>query len=197
MKLFHARLPERRTVVLAALCLLFCIGAGLGFLVCRAVMPREGQELETYLRQYAQISAQGGGPAASVLSTAAAYLRYPLAALLLGFTAAGLVLLPLLWVAQGFFLSFSLACFASALGRSGVYLALAAFGPRCLFVLPCTLYLTVQGLSTAAARRGQRLEGFSWRPTGLCCLALLLGIALELRIGPDLLGRVIAGVLST
>lgn len=197
MKLFHARLPDRRIAVLAVLCLLFCIGAGLGGLVCRAVMPREGQELETYLRQYAQVSAQGGGPAASVLSTAAAYLRYPLAALLLGFTSAGLILLPLLWVIQGFLLSYSLACFASALGRGGVYLALAAFGPRCLFVLPCALYLTVQGLSTAAARRGQRLEGFSWRPTGLCCLVLLLGIALELRIGPGLLGRVIAGVLST
>ena len=120
-------------------------------------------------------------------------------ALLLGLTAAGLVLLPVLSVVQGFFLSFSVGCFARALGRGGVYLALAAFGPRCLFVLPCTLLLTVQGLSAAAHRRsGQRTglpDAAYWRRAGLCCLILLLGTALELTLAPRLLQWVIARVL--
>ena len=124
---------------------------------------------------------------------------YPLAAALLGLTAAGLVLLPVLSVAQGFFLSFSVGCFARALGRGGVYLALAAFGPRCLFVLPCTLLLTVQGLSAAARRRdGQKVrltEGAYWRRVGLCGLILLIGAALELTFGPRLLQWVIARTL--
>ncbi|MFQ9053117.1 MAG: hypothetical protein ACLR5H_08070 [Oscillospiraceae bacterium] len=48
----------------------------------------------------------GGRPGAFGLglSVAAAYFRYPLAAALLGLAAAGLVLLPVLSVAQGFFL---------------------------------------------------------------------------------------------
>ena len=124
---------------------------------------------------------------------------WPLAAALLGLTAAGLVLLPVLSVAQGFFLSFSVGCFARALGRGGVYLALAAFGPRCLFVLPCTLLLTVQGLSAAARRRdGQKVrltEGAYWRRVGLCGLILLIGAALELTFGPRLLQWVIARTL--
>ena len=113
--------------------------------------------------------------------------------------AQGLVLLPVLSVAQGFFLSFSVGCFARALGRGGVYLALAAFGPRCLFVLPCTLLLTVQGLSAAARRRdGQKVrltEGAYWRRVGLCGLILLIGAALELTFGPRLLQWVIARTL--
>ena len=92
-----------------------------------------------------------------------------------------------------------MGCFARALGRGGVYLALAAFGPRCLFVLPCTLLLTVQGLSAAAHRRsGQRTglpDAAYWRRAGLCCLILLLGAALELTLAPRLLQWVIARVL--
>ena len=181
MKLFPVRTQALRLPALVLVCLLLVLGAVLGFAVCRAVPQQDRQELSDYLHQYA------------------AYFRYPLAAALLGLTAAGLVLLPVLSVAQGFFLSFSVGCFARALGRGGVYLALAAFGPRCLFVLPCTLLLTVQGLSAAARRRdGQKVrltEGAYWRRVGLCGLILLIGAALELTFGLRLLQWVIARTL--
>ena len=171
MKLFPVRTQAPRLPALVLVCLLLCLGAALGFAVCRTVPQQDRQELSDY----------------------------PAAALLLGLTAAGLVLLPVLSVVQGFFLSFSVGCFARALGRGGVYLALAAFGPRCLFVLPCTLLLTVQGLSAAAHRRsGQRTglpDAAYWRRAGLCCLILLLGTALELTLAPRLLQWVIARVL--
>ena len=199
MKLFPVRTQALRLPALVLVCLLLVLGAVLGFAVCRAVPQQDRQELSDYLHQYAQATADVRGPSASALSVAAAYFRYPLAAALLGLTAAGLVLLPVLSVAQGFFLSFSVGCFARALGRGGVYLALAAFGPRCLFVLPCTLLLTVQGLSAAARRRdGQKVrltEGAYWRRVGLCGLILLIGAALELTFGPRLLQWVIARTL--
>lgn len=199
MKLFPVRTQALRLPALVLVCLLLVLGAVLGFAVCRAVPQQDRQELSDYLHQYAQATADGQGPSASALSVAAAYFRYPLAAALLGLAAAGLVLLPVLSVAQGFFLSFSVGCFARALGRGGVYLALAAFGPRCLFVLPCTLLLTVQGLSAAARRRdGQKVrltEGAYWRRVGLCGLILLIGAALELTFGPRLLQWVIARTL--
>lgn len=199
MKLFPVRTQALRLPALVLVCLLLVLGAVLGFAVCRAVPQQDRQELSDYLHQYAHATADGRGPSASALSVAAAYFRYPLAAALLGLAAAGLVLLPVLSVAQGFFLSFSVGCFARALGRGGVYLALAAFGPRCLFVLPCTLLLTVQGLSAAARRRdGQKVrltEGAYWRRVGLCGLILLIGAALELTFGPRLLQWVIARTL--
>lgn len=119
MKLFPVRTQALRLPALVLVCLLLVLGAVLGFAVCRAVPQQDRQELSDYLHQYAQATADGRGPSASALSVAAAYFRYPLAAALLGLAAAGLVLLPVLSVAQGFFLSFSVGCFARALGRDG------------------------------------------------------------------------------
>lgn len=174
MKLFPVRTQAPRLPALVLVCLLLCLGAALGFAVCRTVPQQDRQELSDYLHEYAQATANGQGPSASALSVGAAYFRYPAAALLLGLTAAGLVLLPVLSVVQGFFLSFSVGCFARALGRGGVYLALAAFGPRCLFVLPCTLLLTVQGLSAARAppqRTAHRPAGCRLLAAGQGCAA--------------------------
>ena len=91
MKLFPVRTPALRLPALVLVCLLLVLGAVLGFAVCRAVPQQDRQELSDYLHQYAQATADGRGPSASALSVAAAYFRYPLAAALLGLTAAGLV----------------------------------------------------------------------------------------------------------
>ena len=194
MKLFPVRTQALRLPALVLVCLLLVLGAVLGFAVCRAVPQQDRQELSDYLHQYAQATAEGQGPSASALSVAAAYFRYPLAAALLGLAAAGLVLLPVLSVAQGFFLSFSIGCFARALGRGGVYLALAAFGPRCL---ACGTGACA-GFAAARRRDGQKVrltEGAYWRRVGLCGLVLLIGAALELTFGPRLLQWVIARTL--
>lgn len=69
----------------------------------------------------------------------------------------GVFLLPALSALQGFFLSYSVACFAAALGRGGVKLALCAFGVRCAFILPCTFFLAAWGMRAAYARlRGRK-----------------------------------------
>ena len=93
------------------------------------------------------------------------------------------VILPVL-AAEGFFLSFSAGCFAAALGRSGVLLALAAFGVRCLIVLPCSIY--------PAMLVGERNR---WRKLAVCGALLLLGMALELTLVPRLV-QLALGTLS-
>ena len=94
----------------------------------------------------------------------------------LGFCgAAGAALILPVLAAEGFFLSFSAGCFAAALGRSGVLLALAAFGVRCLIVLPCSIY--------PAMLVGERNR---WRKLAVCGALLLLGMALELTLVPRL-----------
>ena len=94
----------------------------------------------------------------------------------LGFCgAAGAALILPVLATEGFFLSFSAGCFAAALGRSGVLLALAAFGVRCLIVLPCSIY--------PAMLVGERNR---WRKLAVCGALLLLGMALELTLVPRL-----------
>ena len=89
MKLFPVRTQAPRLPALVLVCLLLCLGAALGFAVCRTVPQQDRQELSDYLHEYAQATANGQGPSASALSVGAAYFRYPAAALLLGLTAAG------------------------------------------------------------------------------------------------------------
>ncbi len=133
-------------------------------------------ELAAYLRQYAAVWGETTDRTASLLRVAGVYLRYPLLVTVLGFCgAAGAALILPVLAAEGFFLSFSAGCFAAALGRSGVLLALAAFGVRCLIVLPCSIY--------PAMLVGERNR---WRKLAVCGALLLLGMALELTLVPRL-----------
>ena len=133
------------------LCVCFLLGMAAAYPARRSISADALAQLGAYVQSYAQLADGRSQQPVSVLSAAAAYLRYPLLACLFGLSAAGVALIPLLCAAQGFFLSFSVCCFAAALGRDGVLLALAALGLRCLFVLPCTLCLADAGLPRRAA----------------------------------------------
>ena len=170
---FH-RWPGRHTGLwrLALLGLCFCGGILLGQLAARSVPEASRTELAAYLRQYAAVWGETTDRTASLLRVAGVYLRYPLLVTVLGFCgAAGAALILPVLAAEGFFLSFSAGCFAAALGRSGVLLALAAFGVRCLIVLPCSIY--------PAMLVGERNR---WRKLAVCGALLLLGMALELTL---------------
>ena len=116
------------------LCVCFLLGMAAAYPARRSISTDALAQLGAYVQSYAQLADGRSQQPVSVLSAAAAYLRYPLLAFLFGLSAAGVALIPLLCAAQGFFLSFSVCCFAAALGRDGVLLALAALGLRCLFV---------------------------------------------------------------
>ena len=103
--------------------------------------------------------------------------RYPLFAFLLGFASIGVVLLPCVTAAYGFFLSFSVCCFTAAFGVDGVLLALAVFGLRCLVTLPCYFLLaaaswgTSAGLAAVSFGRGPAGSGSApavWRCWRVC-----------------------------
>ena len=183
------------------LCLAFGLGILLGRLVQKSVPAEDYTALATYLERYAQLSSDPGQEPASWLSAALTYLRYPAAVFLLGLVAPGLFLIPVLCMVQGFFLSYSVSCFASALGRSGVKLALCAFGVRCIFVLPCTFFLAACGMRSArrllqgGLKRGQkRLDGLDKLRLGLCALLLGLGVLAELSVVPKLFQLALAGM---
>lgn len=124
-----------------------------------------------------------------------AYVRYPAAVFLLGFTAWGVLFIPLVCAAQGFFLSFAVQCFASAMGRQGVALALAALGLRCLFVLPCLLMIASDGFAAAwrLAER-QKPEVRDRRRLVICVFVLLTGTVAECALVPRLFAWLLPGI---
>ena len=169
-----------------ALCAFFLFGVLAGHLVAGLVPGSSRGELGDYLLQYAGGTADGL-PVGAVLF---AYFRAPAVFVVLGLLAWGVWLIPGYMVVQGALLAFSVRCFVSALGRGGLYLALAAFGMRCLFLLPCCFYLagsvwrTAKHGTAASVRTAGRKDRLF--PLLLCALILLIGCVMELSLVPKL-----------
>lgn len=190
---------------LLLLCLCFACGALIGYFAQKAVRPEINTELCDYLQQYADSYAHGSYTPASFFRVLVVYFRYPLLAFCLGFCALGVYVLPFLCAAQGFFLSFSVCCFASAMGRAGVCMAFTAFGLRVLISLPCLLILALQAYnrSRQASRtvrqkstRSNKTQGASYfMLLGMCSVALLLGAILEITFIPHVFQWVVDNVL--
>ena len=191
---------------LLLLALFFTAGVLLGQVLASWVPDATGDELRRYLEDYLRL---GGGAAPTprtVVSTLVIYFRYPLLAFLLGFASIGVVLLPCVTAAYGFFLSFSVCCFTAAFGPDGVLLALAVFGLRCAVTLPCYFLLAVPSWGTSAALaavsfgKGRRCAPVTygrscWMRLGLSAAALLAGVCADLLLSPALLGMMLERIL--
>ena len=191
----RARLSAPPDMCLLILCICFLIGMLAAWPVHRGISSEALTQLSTYVQSYAQLSDGRVQQPASVLSTAAAYLRCPLLAFLCGLSAAGAVLIPALCMVQGFCLSFSVCCFAASLGHEGVLLALAALGLRCLFVLPCMLCISQDGFSRACRALSQKRPVKSeipWRMLLFCVFVLLTGTVVECAIVPKFFALILA-----
>ena len=182
---------------LLLLALFFLAGVLLGQVLSGRVPDTTGDELRRYLEDYVRLGGEGAPTVQTALSALVIYFRYPLFAFLLGFASIGVVLLPCVTAAYGFFLSFSVCCFAAALGRDGVLLALAALGLRCLFVLPCTLCLADAGFAQACRampRLRPRRPELNWRMLLFCVFVLLTGTVVECAIVPKFFALILARI---
>lgn len=180
---------------LALLALFFLAGVILGQVLSGHVSDATGEELTRYLTDYITLDDSSALSAKTALSALVIYFRYPLLAFLLGFASVGLVLLPVITVAYGFFLSFSVCCFTAAFGGDGVLLALAVFGLRCLVTLPCYFLLAVPSLGTSAGLaavsfgRGRHTAPvvygrIFWFRLAISVAVLLSGVCVELFLSP-------------
>ena len=176
------------------LCLFLAAGILAGFLAGRTVASEDLLSLSRYVTGYARLNAEEPRSAGlwQVLWT---YLRYPAAAFLLGCTAWGVMLIPLTCAAQGFFLSFAVQCFAAALGKQGVVLALAALGLRCLFTIPCLLTIAADSFACAWRRaERQKPEVRDRRSVIICVFVLLTGTVAECALVPRLFAWLMPGL---
>lgn len=197
---------RQRLSRLLFLALFFFAGILLGQVFSRQIPNATGDELTRYLTDFLRVEEGGSSPRAA-LTAAALYFRYPLAAFLMGFASIGVLVLPLMTGAFGFFLSFSVCCFTAAFGSDGVLLALAVFGIRCAVTLPCYFLLAVPSLERSAALaclsfgRGRRsapvVYGRRWWSRLMAISGVLLaGMCAELSLSPWILRQLLEKMLA-
>ena len=199
---------RRQLFRLLFLALFFFSGIILGQVFSRHVPDAAGDELSRYLTDFLKVE-QEDPASRTALSAALIYFRYPLSAFLLGFASIGVLLLPLLTGAFGFFLSFSVCCFTAAFGPDGVLLALAVFGLRCAVTLPCYFLLAVPSLERSMALaclsfgfgKGRRAAPVDygrewWRRLAVLSGALLAGMCADLMLTPWFLRQLLERMLT-
>ena len=189
---------------LLLLALAFLAGALGGHLYAGSCGEEAWEALGQYLGDYCRLY-DGGGVEISWLSCVVMYFGYAVLLFLLGFSAAGVVLIPALSGVFGFFTMYTVSCFVRCYGRAGAALALGAMVVRLVFTLPCFFLLAEAAwpLSTElfalSFGRGKRsspvLYGsryFLWFV--LCAVILALGVFCERLLTP-LLFRLALGAI--
>lgn len=188
-------------LVIASAC--FLAGGLTGCLLAAQVGGAGETSLRAYLEAFLTAAQGGAVDVPALWSQIWDTLRWPLAALLLGFTALGVLGLPVLFAARGFLLAFSIASFVRAFGGGGWLLACLVFGIGGTLSLPALFVLGVQSFLSAralAARvRGEGKGVVLWGRDclircGLCGGVLCVCILLERTAVPALLSGA-AGVL--
>ena len=152
--------------------------------------------LGRYLDDYCRLC-DAGGAETSLVSCLVMYFGYGAALFLLGFSAAGVALIPALSGAFGFFTMYTVSCFVRCYGRSGALLAAGALFVRLVFTLPCFLALAQAAwplsmeLFTLSFGRGKRsmpvLYGSHYFLLFfLCAVFLAVGVCCERLLTPVL-----------
>lgn len=186
-------LSEQR-VALLVLGTVFFLGGGLGCLFAALANGAGAQELADYLADYLALARDGRLPH-GLWTALWGQLKYLLAALVLSLTALGIVGLPLLFGAQGFVFTFSVACFCRVFGTRGLFPAFALFGASALLWAPALFFAGVPGFLSAQRRLrlsmgeggGSLTGGSFWPRAGLCVALGLAAGLLEYWVVPVLL----------
>lgn len=188
---------------LAVIGISFFLGGLGGCILAACVEGSGGESLAAYLKGFLSAAREGTVSAPALLPLVWETVRWPLLAVLLGFTALGVLGLPLLFAMRGFLLSFSIASFVRMFGTAGSLLAFLVFGISGCVAIPTLFVLGLQSLTASRTLAGRFLgEGrrvcygrvFFVR-CGLCACALAVGVLLEYFAVPALVSG-IAGVLS-
>ena len=145
-----------REVLLA---LFFLAGALAGHVYALCCDEGAQAELGRYLRDFCAVY-DAGGTASSLWSCAVLYFGGGVLVFLLGFSCAGVALIPALAALIGFLSMYTVSCFVRCFGRAGVVLAMGLMGIRLLFTLPCfSLWRTRRGRCPRSCSRCPLVAG--------------------------------------
>lgn len=175
---------------------LFLLGGALGCAAAGNVRGEAGAALEQYINAYLTL-AGGSEMEVRFFSVLWEQMRFPLLALLMGFTAVGIIGIPALFAVRGFVFAFSVACFCRLFGTAGLIPALFLFGLPALIWAPALFVLGMQTLGASCSMlrrcvgdscRPEFCEGDYWVRCALCACAVALCVALEYLVLPALVG---------
>lgn len=188
---------------LAVLAVSFLLGALAGCLMSTFLSGDGLESLQSYLEAFlwemdGAERLEGPALAGQLWSV----LRWSLFALLLGFTALGVLGLPLLFAVRGFLLAYSIAAFVRAFGSAGCLLAFLVFGVGGAVSVPVLFVLGVQGLSASCRLAGRSPgEGSPYGRAyfvrcGGCAAALCVCVFLERFAVPVLVTGAAGAILG-
>lgn len=195
--------PASTLIPLGVLSVCFLLGGGVGLALACSVEGTGGERLAQYLTAYLELAADGEVPVqlATILWE---QLKLPLCCLALGFSALGVVGMPILFGVRGFSLVYGVACFCRIFGGEGLAVAGCLFGITALITVPALFVMGYQGLRGSYALL-QRAVGLHRTPLpydggygGRCALGLATVVgaaAVEWLIVPSLLTWVAPMVL--
>lgn len=191
-----------RTAVLAAL---FLLGVISGIAAAQCTSQSTSQELFYYFAGYYELT-QMERSSELLLSSIFAYFRYPVLAVLFGFSSLGVIAIPFISAIFGFFMAFSVSCLTIAFGDKGPLLAVGIFGPRSVATIFCFFLLAVPALDTAISlaslsfgtrrRVAQVSYGKEWLLRVIFCIILLtVVLCIDFCLTPKILEQLLAHIL--
>ena len=182
--------------MLAVTAACFLLGGLVGCLLASHIGGGGQESLAAYVEGFLRAAQAGEITAPALASLVWDTVRWPLLALLLGFTALGLLGLPLLFAVRGFVRLF---------GGAGCLLALLVFGVSGALSVPVLFVLGVQGLLAARVLAG-RVWGDGKTPPpygklyffrcGACAVALCVSLLLDCFVVPGLVSSLAGTFLS-
>jgi len=182
------------TLALIVTAAFFALGSLLGCFLALQAGGEGAQALENYLTCFLHAAEEGTLREPDLPGVLWRTLRWPMGAILLGFTALGLAGIPILSALRGFLLTFSVGAFVRTYGWAGARIAFCLLGITGLLSVPVFLFLAAHSF-TAALRLARTVSGQSrkeapprdsegFRRLALCAAALGVCILLERYLVP-------------
>lgn len=194
---------EGITSALAATAICFFLGGVAGCIMAANVQGSGSDSLSAYIRGFLSVTSANNMASPAFFPLVWDVLRWPLLSVVLGFTALGVIGIPILFTVRGFLLSFAISSFVRMFGGIGGLLAGAIFGTSGVIAIPALFVVGVQALAASRRLAGRALgEGRRNSPFGkayflrcsLCAGVLCVCILLEYLAVPALVSG-LAGIL--
>lgn len=177
--------------------LFFALGSFLGLVTVSAASSDGISAMYSYLGQFLSLAREDGLFRPDFFSFLWQVIRWPIFALLFGFSALGLIGLPILNGMRGFFLAFSVGAFAQTYGHNGAVGAILLLGIPAFLSVPAFFLLAAQSFSASyklavrASGQGKRELPYHQAYVLRCVFAvMLIGLSalLEWYMVPSMVG---------
>lgn len=196
--------PSDGFALLTVLLICFlCSGLG-GCLLVAGSGEKADASLSSYLHNYLALLSDGLAVSPSVWSVFWEVCFWPLLVLVFGFTALGILVIPIVFCIRGFLLSYAISSFFQVFGPSCMPTVLAVFGVTTLISIPVLFAVGHVGLAAAADLVGgvsrERVPGSRIQKYTVCLPAcgglIALAVFLQWSVMPQLLRLVSEGLIT-